>query len=180
MSNRAPATRRSFADVADEIGYVYQKLVHWLCETPESAKTRRYAKRIKRLLRRDTTGPRSIFREECWSLACEAEKDYPAAIRHRENEIRLIRRLHEITPAADRHLVFIAYGYSDLSDRLVILASLYDAIGDTDRAMKILREAKALCSKHGIPFDGQDILDELLSDSSRDGKRSGKTASRAR
>ena len=176
MSEQALPTKRHFADMADEIEYVYQKLVFWFCRNTEGVRTRRYAARLKRLLVRDETIPGSIFGEECWSLVFEVEGDFRQAIRHRENEIRLIRRLHEITPKEQRDLVFAWYGHDDLSDRLVILANLYDQFGQTERAIRILRESRALCSRHGIPFDGEDILQELLSDRSVNGKRNGRVA----
>ena len=52
------------------------------------------------------------------------------------------------------------YDYSDLSDRLDILASLYAERGDLDRAVDLLQESKRFCESHQIPFDGQDLLDE--------------------
>ncbi len=174
MSKQAVRKRRRFADVADEIEHVYQKLVYWHCRDASGVLARRYAARLKKLLPRDEAVPGSIFGEECWSLVFEVEGDIHQAIRHRENGIRLIRRLHAITTKEQWDLVSKFYGYDDLSDRLVILADLYDQMGQPDRALRILRESKALCSRHGIPFEGQDIVDELLNDTSRNGKRNGR------
>lgn len=178
MSKQAVRNRRRFADVADEIEHVYQKLVFWHCRKSGDVRARQYAARLKKLLLRDETIPGSIFGEECWSLIFEVEGDVRHAIRHRENEIRLIRRLHEITPGEQFDLVSSWYGHSDLSDRLVILADLYHQIGQTDRAIRILRESKALCRRHGIPFDGEDILEELLNDTTRNGQRTHPAARR--
>ena len=180
MSKQARHKQRRFANVADEIEHVYQKLVFWHCRNSGGVRALQYAARLKKLLSRDEAIPGSIFGEECWSLAFDVEGDVRQAIRHRENEIRLIRRLHEITPKEQRELVFGWYDYSDLSDRMVILAELHDQIGQTDRAIRILRESKASCIRHGIPFDGEDILQELLSDSTRNGKRNGRIAAGAR
>ncbi len=178
MSKQLVPTKRRFANVADEIEYVYQKVVFWFCRRPEGSQARRYATRLKKLLGRDETIPGSIFGEECWSLVFDVAGDYRRAIRHRENEIRLIRRLHEITPKEQRDLVFGWYGFSDLSNRLNVLADIYKQIGQTDRAIRILRESKALCARHGIPFDGEDSLQELLSETSRNGQRTHATPRR--
>jgi hypothetical protein len=53
-------------------------------------------------------------------------------------------------------------GYADLSDRLDLLAVLYHDNGDTDKAMRTILESKRLCEKHGVEFDGEDILQEYL------------------
>ena len=36
----------------------------------------------------------------------------------------------------------------------------YEA-GQTRKAVRILEQSKDYCRQHGIPFDGQDMLDEL-------------------
>ena len=41
---------------------------------------------------------------------------------------------------------------------------LYDQAGDTRKAVRLLEESKEYCRRHGIPFDGQDVLDELSAD----------------
>src|SRR5262245_42429538 len=176
MSKPVLRKRARFADIADEIDHVYQKLVYWHCRTVRGARARQYAARLKKLLPRDETAPGSIFGEECWSLAFEIQGDLRQAIRHRENEIRLIRRLHEITPREQRDRVFGWYDYSDISDRLAILADLYVQIGETNRAIAVLREAKALCVRQGIAFEGEDALHELLRDTTRNGQRTRSTA----
>jgi hypothetical protein len=105
----------------------------------------------------------NIFIEECRSLVCEAKGDLGNAIKHRENEIRLIRRLHEISQGTESEAyVFSQYDYADLSERLDILAMLYHAIGSLDKSISTLEESRQLCQIHGIDFDGQDILQEYL------------------
>jgi hypothetical protein len=51
-------------------------------------------------------------------------------------------------------------GWGDLSDRLDLLATLYRASGDLDKALAVLEESKKLCGSHGVPFDGEDLLRE--------------------
>jgi len=178
MANPALAIRRRFAGVADEVDYLYHKFLFWFYNRQDRARARPYALRLKKLLTRDKSHDQSILAEECWSLIREWEGDYTAAIRHRENEIRKIRRLHAITTKDQWEYVCRRYDYDDLSDRLDLLALLYDQIGQTDRAIRILRDSKALCARHGIPFDGADILQELLSDTSRNGQNTHATPRR--
>src|SRR5262249_41037275 len=61
------------------------------------------------------------------------------------------------------------YGYGDLSDRLDLLATLYHDRGDLDRAISTLLESEELCKKHGVEFDGEDILREYLEEKGRAG-----------
>ncbi len=96
----------------------------------------------------------------------EGKGDLANAIKHRENEVRLIRRLHKLTrstPSAD--YIFGQYSLSDLRDRLNLLAMLYHDQGHLDRALEALQESKKFCIQHGIPFDGEDLLQEYLQES---------------
>jgi hypothetical protein len=180
MRNHAPPTHRKFATVWEEVEYLRQKLLYWYYGQGAPAKARPYGQRLKRLLKKADAKGDSILGQECRALVCELENDYAGAIRHRENEIRKIRRLHALTPKEDWDWVCAGYDFSDLSDRLDLLAMLYDGIGQTQRAIRILRESKALCARHGIPFDGKELLEELLNDPPRNGKRNGHIAGRAR
>jgi hypothetical protein len=47
-------------------------------------------------------------------------------------------------------------------------------VGDTRKAIRLLEESKAYCRQHQIPFDGQEILDELLEDFQPQFTRNGK------
>jgi hypothetical protein len=155
--------RRKFADARDQIDYLYHKLLYWLYERKESIRACAFAKRLGQVLSTSSPGHDAIFPEECWSLICEATEDLPGAIKHRENEVRLIKRLHALsrrTPHQDDALQL--YGYDDLSDRLDLLAVLYRDSGDLDKAIRLLHESKQLCEKHGVKFDGDDIMHEYL------------------
>jgi hypothetical protein len=161
MNAKSPPDRRKFANEWDEIGYLYDKLLYWLYQRAAPGKARPYALRLEQLLSRIDPDHEAIFGEECWSLVCEATGDLPRAIEHRENEVRLIRRLHKIssgTPSEEG--VFKEYGYGDLSDRLDLLAVLVHDSGQLDKAMSILNESKNLCQEHRIRFDGADLLRE--------------------
>ena len=87
----------------------------------------------------------SIFIEECRSLVSEALGDLEKAIWHRENEIRLVRRLLQLAKeSSTEDVVHSAYNYSDLQERLHILAMLYGDVGDVHRAIELLQESKKL------------------------------------
>ena len=164
MKVKAPKARRKFADTWDEIGYLYDKLLYWLYQqAADAAKARPYAERLELLLPKATPKHEAIFGEECWSLVYEARNDLPKAIKHRENEIRLIRRVHEIsrgTPQQD--IIFRLHSYADLSDRLDLLAVLYYTNGNLDKMLGTIHESKRICEEHGVKFDGEDILQEYL------------------
>ncbi len=163
MKTKSPTSVRKASDQSEEMHQIYDKLVYWLYNRQKVHRARLFADRLAKLLARFSRTPESIFVEECRSLVCEAKGDLANAIKHRENEIRLIRRLHKIsqdTPSAD--FVFSQYDYAGLSDRLDLLAMLYRDKGNLDKAIRILHESKQLCENHGIDFDGDDILQEYL------------------
>src|SRR5262249_17804830 len=146
----------------------------------DTGKARPYADRLERLLNKVDPGRDAIFGEECRSLARETKKDYLGAIEHREKEIRLIRRLHKVAHGMRCEKAMLDdYGYSDLSDRLDLLATLYHARGDLNKAIKILKESKKLCERHSVPFDGEDLLQEYLEEkrNSKDVDAAGNTRS---
>ncbi len=161
MKTKPPPDRRKFADQRDQIDYLYHKLLYWLYEREDRIRARAFAERLGRLLSKSSPGHDSIFPEECWSLICEAKDDLAGAIKHRENEVRLIKRLHEISQGTPQHkAVFQLYGYDDLSDRLDLLAVLFHGSGSLDKAISALHESKQLCAKHGFRFDAEDVLQE--------------------
>lgn len=163
MKVKPTKDRRKFADVWDEIGYLYDKLLYWLYQQADAKKARPFAERLELLLPKVTSEHEGIFGEECWSLLHEAKGDLPKAIERRENEIRLIQRLHEISRnTPHEEIVLKQYGYDDLSDRLDLLAVLYHEIGKLDKAISTLHESKQICQLHGVKFDGEDILQEYL------------------
>ncbi len=149
---------------ADKLNRLYDQLSKSLDKAPGSARTLVLANRFETALSKSNendTG--AIFAQECRSLISEARGDLQGAIGHREEEIRLIRRLHEIsrnTPT--QHFAFGQYSYQDLCDNLGMLATLYRNSGELDKAVRTLKEAKQLCQDNGIEFDSEDILREYL------------------
>jgi tetratricopeptide (TPR) repeat protein len=155
--------RRKFADPWDEIGHLYDKLLYWLYQRAEVEKSRHFADRLEVLLSSVNAGHQGIFAEECWSLLYEAKGDLPSSIKHRQNEIRLIRRVQAIcrgTPHEE--LVLKQCGHAELSDRLDLLGVLYHENGNLDKAITVLNESKQLSALRGLRFDGEEILREYL------------------
>jgi hypothetical protein len=140
----------------------YQRLLRWLYEDQNPVRARPVADRLEDLLARasdDEVG--AIFAEECRSLISEARGDLQDAIKHRQNEIRRILHLHEISRSTEsENFVFTQYDYEDLRDRLYILASLYHENGDLERAIETLKTSRQLCLQRGLEFDWADVLRE--------------------
>jgi tetratricopeptide (TPR) repeat protein len=150
---------------ATDLGKVYDRLVGCLYERQNAARARRYAKRLKQLVKAFDPNAESAYAQECLSLTFEAEGDREQAIRHRKNEIALIRRLHELAHGPDAaHTDYILgqYSYADLRDRLELLAMLYHDNGDINNAINMLEEAKELSLDHGIPFDSEDLIRQYM------------------
>jgi hypothetical protein len=164
----------------DEAEYVYLKLIYWLYQREDVSRARRFADRLEKLVRKIDSSRESIFGQEYRALICEARGDLAGAIRFREGQIRRIRKLHRLAAnSPDWDYICRFYDHSDLSDRLDLLALLYDEAGDTRKAIGLLEESKEYCRRHGIPFEGQEVQDELQEDFQpaviRNGKRERKT-----
>jgi tetratricopeptide (TPR) repeat protein len=158
----AGPTRRKFAHEWDEISYLYHKLLHWLYGRQNRRTSQKFADRLDELLRRASPDHEAILGEECWSLIWEARGDLDQAIAFRENEIRLIHKLWRASANSPvRDAVLKGYGPDDLSDRMDLLANLYRDAGRLDDAIKTLRQSKRLCEEHGVPFDGEEMLQEF-------------------
>lgn len=151
--------QRRHAGVSHEIGELYDKLVYWLYERQQPQRAKTYARRLQAILPKHESELGDIFAYELRSLFHESVGDTSEAIAHRKREIDLIRRLHQIgKDTAYESLVNRQYDYTDLRDRLIILAMLYRDDGNADQAIRVLKEARALCKKRGIRFGGMQLL----------------------
>ena len=165
MKTKHLPERRRFAGVRDKAGYLYERLLYWYDAGNDPSRALAYARRLDELLSEKSPGHGAIFPEECRSLICEVRGDLAGAIKHRENEVRLIKRLHEISrdgPHWDKILEL--HGYEDLSIRMDWLSELYHEAGQTERAVETLLASKRLCAQHGVPFGAADLLKEFSAD----------------
>ena len=159
MKTETLQTRRKFQGVWDEIDYLYIKILHWFYERGDRRKALPYSDRLEALLEKTPDAHGAIFGEECWSLICEVRGDLTAAIAYREREIELTKRLiRSAVNSPNRAYILQNRDYSDLSDRLDLLAILYHDAGDLGKAIQILKDSRRLCRRHKIPFDGEDLL----------------------
>jgi hypothetical protein len=177
MKDKTLPVRRKFANEWDEIGYLYDRLLFWLYQRQDMRQARRYAKRLPRLLQSADPKHQAILGEECWSLIYEAQGDLQKAIECRENEVRLIRRLQEISrDATYRDFVLEDYDLEALRDRLDLLAVLYHDDGNLGKALQILEESRRLCAEHKVKFDGKDLLREYQAEKRDQGEAAGETS----
>jgi hypothetical protein len=147
-----------------EFDALYQKFVKQFYQEENRAQSKKLAGRLEYLLANTEGLANSIRGEEVRSLIAESRGDLVEAVQSREAEIRKILELHAVsanTPSWD--YVSREYSFNDVSDRLDLLAILYDEQGMPDRAISVLLESKNYCAAHQIQFDGQDLLDEILS-----------------
>src|SRR5262249_14653990 len=166
MKLKSTANRQKIADASDQMSRLYDSLVYWLYEREDARRARPFAHRLQQWLAKKGTQAGTIFAEECRSLIHEAKGDLKKAIKHREKEIRLIRRLHaRARGTAQEDFVFQQYSYADLKDGLEILAMLYHDVGDLAKAVAALHESKQLCENHGIEFDSEALLQDYENES---------------
>lgn len=158
---KSPIARNS-PTAADRFESLYLDLLRSFYGEGDRTKSRQVAAKLCKAMEDSPEFDDSIRAEEIRSLVAELRGDLAAAVQSREAEIRKILELHSLainTPGWQR--VLQIYDFSDISDRLDLLAILYDQAGDLDRAILTLRESKHFCDAHKISFDGHDLLDEL-------------------
>jgi hypothetical protein len=178
--------RKTKSDKATQVAKAptLESLYHEFLDLFYAKGDRRAARKLVKPLEQLANSPKyahAIRAEEVRSLLAEFRGDLTEAVRCREVEIRRIYELHGIsinTPSWE--LVKTFYSFSDVGDRLDLLALLYDRVGNLDRAIDTLHESKQYCEEHGVPFDGQDILDELtgVDEPEESGKSTKRAASR--
>lgn len=162
MTVKAPIRRRSKELSIESIDYLYADLVRLFYDEGKVAEARKVGKRLQRAIAKDLDESDSIRGEEIRSLLAELKGDFVEAIRSREAEIRKILELHTLAKnKSSWNYVFRLYDYGDVSDRLDLLALLYESAGEHDRAVAVLEESKRFCASHRMPFDGQDVLTEF-------------------
>ena len=139
------------------------KLLKVFYEKPNHKQARAVAEELEKVAAAKPGFQDSIKGEEIRSLLAEVRGDLNSAAQVAKRKFVKILELYALSantpgwPHVLRH-----YDYSDISDRLDLLAALYDKQGDTARAVATLQESKQWCQSHQITFDGQDLLDELL------------------
>jgi hypothetical protein len=170
MKTEAVPTRRRFYNEWDEIEYLRQKILYWFYGKANRRKALPLCARLQALLKRTPGARGAILAEECRSLICEVQGDLPKAIAHREREIAMMKRLIQISDKGpNRDYVLDGRDYPDLSDRHDLLAILYHDAGDLAKAIHVLKESRRLCQRHGIPFDGDDLLRDYLAEARANG-----------
>jgi hypothetical protein len=163
MNLEPPAGSRKSPATSKKVGRLYDRLIYWLYQRGDPQRARPLADQLEQVL--PTVGPETgaVFSEECRALIHEARGELARAIEHRENEVRLIRRLHRLArKTASPDLVLAQYTPSDLRDRLDLLAMLYHDSGHLDQAIRLLKASGKLCTKHGISFAEDETLREYL------------------
>jgi hypothetical protein len=163
MSAKTRMNGTNAASSHQDVETLYLKLLKRYYEEGDREKAKPLADEIEALLAASPVEAHSIRGEEIRSIIADLRGNLAAAIQSREAEIRKILELQTRTLNTP-HWSFISqhYGFSDVSDRLDLLAILYDQSGELDRAIATLQESKDYCALHSIEFDAQDLLTELL------------------
>jgi hypothetical protein len=162
MSTRTNRNSNKSVPSPQELDLLYLRLVKLFYEKGDRKEAQTVVSHLKRVLAASPDYSSSIRGKEIRSLIAEFRGDFVEAARSREAEIRKILELHTLT-ANTEHWKYVSqqYDFSDVSDRLDLLAILYDTKGELDRAIATLLESKHYCESHRIPFDAQDLLEEL-------------------
>jgi hypothetical protein len=162
--DKSREVQETFTSLLREFEALYLEFLKQFYEKENRPQAKKLALRLDKLLADSNELAESIRGEEVRSLIAELRGDLVKAVQSREAEIRKILELHALsanTPSWE--FVSREYGFSDVSDRLDLLAILYDEQGMLDRAISVLIESKNYCKAHHIRFDSQDLLNELQS-----------------
>src|SRR5689334_5540126 len=125
MTRKVPHSHDVACQGTDEIEALYHDLLEAFYDEEDHERARAIAERLEAVLngRPDVAG--SIRAEEIRSIIAELRGNLDEAIRWRESEIRRISELHSLArDTAGWDYVLRQYDYSDLSDRLDLLAIL--------------------------------------------------------
>ena len=162
MTSKATSSRSQKKSLLEGADSLYSEFLRLFYDEGDRRGARKIAPRLVAFLNAEPEFAASIRGEEVRSLLAELRGDFLEAIRSREAEVRKILELHALA-LKDSTWEYVSrqYDHADVSDRLDILAILYDRVGDLTRAKATLQESRDYCASHGIPFDGQEILDEL-------------------
>ncbi|WP_004472972.1 hypothetical protein [Leptospira santarosai] len=145
-------TRKSFVSTWDELDYLYHKILKYFYGlTPNYTKAKLFANRLEKLLDTMELESMSIRVEECKSITCEIRGDLFGAIRHRRREIKLLKNLL-LLPEYSKLVPELVGDNSDLADRLILLAILYQNVGFSEKAIHCLEEARELAKKTFFSF----------------------------
>jgi hypothetical protein len=128
------------ANLPAEIDVLYAEFLKHFYGDGDSAAAACSAARLEEMLANSPAFAESIRGEEIRSLVAELRGDFAEAIRSREAEIRKILELHTLavnTPSWE--YVSRQYDFSDVGDRLDLLANLYDRLGETPRPGNLAR-----------------------------------------
>jgi DNA polymerase III delta prime subunit len=171
MTRKTPDNHSASSPATDSIEALHHDLLGAFYEDQDEARARSIATRLEAALKDRPDVADSIRGDEIRSIIAEVKGDLGEAIRSREREIQRIEELHRLArDIPGRDYVFRQYDYSDLSDRLDLLAILYSEQGDLERAISTLQESRRLCESHQIDFDGQDLLDEFIQAGANSGR----------
>lgn len=152
--------KSTFRSEWDEIVFLYYEIIDWWYGNKKGWEkyVPKHIKRLKSLLRKVAFKHEAIRGEECWSLIYEFEGDLQKAILYRESEIHLMKKLLKLPES--KTIKDIIY-YSDVHDRLILLALLYDKLDNGKKALKALEEAKKIAKKNNFKFEAQDLMNEI-------------------
>jgi hypothetical protein len=165
MTSKLRTSRHRPTRPGDDVETLYLRFLRAFYEKGDRKAAEPIAARLEALMAERPDVAASIRGEEIRSLVAELRGDFVEAIHSREAEIRKILELHTLAKdAATREHVFRQYDYADVADRLDLLANLYAEQGELTRAAATLHESRQFCLSHGVPFDGQDLLDEIERD----------------
>jgi hypothetical protein len=169
---RTSAVQPKVASPWGAIRDLYHRLLSHLYKSEDTRRARLVANRLEPLLATADPNGEAIFGEECRSLIHEARRNFRQAIKHRKNEIRLIRKLHGIS--RDKPYEQVAtqgYTYDDLADRLNLLAALYHDSGSFGQALKTLEQSRLFCAEHAIEFGASEMLEKYIAEKEKRQRR---------
>jgi len=157
MLTDAPPTRRKFFHAWDEIDYLYNKILYWAYEVQSWRRAGDFSSRLKALLSLHDPNCRAILGASARTLIAEVEGDFSTAIKYRKREMGLIAKLRKIGGPGTQD-----FGPEDISDRMDLLAGLHWDAGNLRKAQELLEESREYCEKNHVPFDGGEMLEELI------------------
>jgi hypothetical protein len=113
MLESRPKNRRAFKSTWDEIIYRGHKAEYWFYRKGSPRNAARHLPRLAVLLRRHDPMQQALIGQRLWALLFEARGDLRKAMKHRQEEIRMIKVLGRSTLRQKRGMILLGrmHGY---------------------------------------------------------------------
>ncbi|MDF1666970.1 MAG: hypothetical protein P1V97_34825 [Planctomycetota bacterium] len=151
-----PKTERKFDSPWEEIEYLYQKASYWLLFRNQRYRSQVFFERMKKLVQVNDPLGKTLCGADALALIADFEGSIQDEMDARKHAMDVLVEMLRNGPECRDH------DWSDVTDALVLQASLHADIEDHERTYELLCEAEQNCIAQGLSADYETWEKELL------------------